>query len=198
MPMKHLIWALGRWNRRIGRSGPSQATWQLEASLGYVGDRRICPTRLHVSFFSYFLKSSPSPVTSSPLGHLSACTLIGFHDISESLLSSGSKPQNEVDGSRILLVEYWWTTKVFHRNAPFYMPNSNTQAFSASVLVNTLQFNNPHCYFKTGFLFLRKHTLEKPETAIFITFIIFLDWFKQQRITVGFNCCLLLSTLREI
>lgn len=115
MPMKHLIWALGRWNRRIGRSGPSQATWQLEASLGYVGDRRICPTRLHVSFFSYFLKSSPSPVTSSPLGHLSACTLIGFHDTSESLLSSGSKPQNEVDGNRILLVEYWWTRKVSHR-----------------------------------------------------------------------------------
>lgn len=45
---------------------------------------------------------------------------------------------------------------------------------------------------------MRKHTIEKPETSIFITFIILLDWFKQQRITVGFNCCLLLSAMQEI
>lgn len=94
----------------------------------------------HGSFFSYFLQSSQSPAVSSPLGHLSVCTLTGVHGTPESLLPSGSKPQKEFAGNRILLAEYFYELqkKFSTENLPFYMPKSNT-----SVLIQCICKHSP-------------------------------------------------------
>lgn len=66
-------------------------------------------------------------------------------NISESPLSSGSKPQNKIAGNIVILVEYFYELQNFStENIPFYMTNSKTQGsnsmyfqeFSYSIIQN--------------------------------------------------------------